>query len=274
MGTKKSVSVLGLGRMGSALANALVGEGYEVLVWNRSADKATPVGAKRVGTPEEAFAAEVVVACLTNYDVLRPLLGNEIRTLVNLTSGTPQEARETARWAREHGVEYVDGVIMAVPQQIGTPGARVLFDGSENHHVLGAFGEPVYVGAEAGLAATYDLALLGVMWSVFGGYLQATALMEAAGVSPERFTPLVGDWLAEVGAMLPEMGQEVRRNDYETDVSAVDINVAGLRMLTEASREQGLDTALPQALHGLFLRAQQAGHGQHSVASVIEVIRK
>lgn len=274
MGIKKSVSVLGLGRMGSALAKALVDEGHEVLVWNRSADKETPAGAKRVGTPQEAFAAEVVVTCLLNHDVQKPLLSKEIRTLVNLTSGTPQEARDTARWARENGVEYVDGVIMAVPQQIGTPGARILFDGSENHHVLDVFGEPVHVGEEAGLAATYDLALLGLMWSVFGGYLQALALMGSAGVSPERFTPMATAWLAEVGAMLPEMGDEVLHRRYETDVSALDINVAGLRMLTEANRERGLDTALPGTLHDLFLRAEQAGHGAHSIASVIEVIRK
>ena len=32
MGIKKSVSVLGLGRMGTALASALVDEGYELVV--------------------------------------------------------------------------------------------------------------------------------------------------------------------------------------------------------------------------------------------------
>lgn len=274
MGIKKTVSVLGLGRMGSALAKALVEEGYEVTVWNRSGDKATPAGAKRVGTPQEAFEADVVVTCLATYEVQQPLLTKDIRTLVNLTSGTPEQARATARWARDNGVEYVDGVIMAVPQQIGTPGARILFSGSENHHVLQAFGEPVHVGEDAGLAAMYDLALLGIMWATFGGYLQAVALMGTEGVAPEKFTPMATAWLNEIGAMLPEMGEETRHRDYETDVSALDINVSGLRMLTEANEGQGLDTALPQALHDLYRRAQLKGHGAHSIASVIEVIRK
>ncbi|SEP86288.1 3-hydroxyisobutyrate dehydrogenase [Lentzea xinjiangensis] len=273
MGIKKTVSVLGLGRMGSALARALGEKGYEVLVWNRSADKATPPGARRVGTPEEAFEADVVVTCLTSYEVQRPLLSKNIKVLVNLTSGTPEEARETAKWAEDNGVEYVDGVIMAVPQQIGTPGARIFFSGNGNHHVLDAFGEPVHVGEDAGLPALYDLALLGIMWATFGGYLQAVALMGTEGITPEKFTPMVAAWLTELGTMLPALGEETRHRDYETDVSALDINVSGLRMLMEANAQQGLDTALPRALHDLYERAQLKGHGTHSIASVIEVIR-
>jgi len=274
MGIKKTVSVLGLGRMGSALAKALVEEGCEVTVWNRSGDKPTPANTTRVTTPEEAFKSDVVVTCLSTYDVQQPLLTNEIKTLVNLTSGTPEQARATAQWAKNNGVEYVDGVIMAVPQQIGTASARILFSGNENHHVLQAFGEPVHLGEDAGLAALYDLALLGVMWSVFGGYLQALALVGSAGITPEKFTPLATDWLATVATLLPEMGAVTQSRNYETDVSALDINVSGLRLLTDASREQGLDTTIPQALHDLFERAQRNGHGAHSIASVIEEIRK
>ncbi|MFS8103695.1 NAD(P)-binding domain-containing protein [Lentzea alba] len=271
MGIKKTVSVLGLGRMGSALATALVNAGYDVTVWNRT-PKSLP-GTRSVATPEEAFEADVVVTCLSTYDVQRPLLSKNVKTLVNLTSGTPEEARATAKWAQDNGVEYVDGVIMAVPQQIGTKQARILFSGNENHHVLDAFGEPVHVGADAGLAALYDLALLGIMWPVFGGYLQALALVGTAGVTPQQFTPLATDWLATVGTFLPEMGEATQHKNYETEVSALDINVEGLRLLTRASEEQGLDATVPQALHHLFQRAQSNGHGAHSIASVIEEIR-
>ena len=272
MGIKKTVSVLGLGRMGSALASALVGAGYDVTVWNRS-DKPAPPNTRRVATPAEAFEADVVVTCLSTYDVQQPLLTKDIKTLVNLTSGTPEEARDTAKWAQDNGVEYVDGVIMAVPQQIGTKQARILYSGQAEHHVLQAFGEPVHLGEDAGMAALYDLALLGIMWSAFGGYLQAVALLGTAGVLPQQFTPMAVDFLNEMGTLLPEMGEETRHRRYETDVSALDINVAGLRMLVETSKQQGVSASLPEALHDLFQRAQRNGHGAHSIASVIEEIR-
>ncbi|MET9626649.1 NAD(P)-binding domain-containing protein [Lentzea sp. NPDC006480] len=272
MGTKKSVSVLGLGRMGSALATALVDEGYDVTVWNRT-PKTLP-GTRSVATPEEAFETDVVVTCLSTYDVQQPLLSKNIKTLVNLTSGTPDQARAAAEWAWQNGIEYVDGVIMAVPQQIGTKQARILYSGQPEHHVLEAFGEPVHVGEDAGLAALYDLALLGIMWSTFAGYLQAQALVQTAGITPRQFTPMATDWLATVGTFLPEMGEQTAHQNYETDVSALDINVEGLRLLTRANEEQDLDVTVPQALHDLFRRAQRNGHGAHSIASVIEEIRK
>ncbi|GLY52177.1 NAD(P)-binding domain-containing protein [Lentzea sp. NBRC 102530] len=272
MGIKKTVSVLGLGRMGSALARALVEEGYDVTVWNRTPK--TIEHTRTAATPQEAFQSDVVVTCLSTYDVQQPLLTNEIKVLVNLTSGTPEQARQTARWAEENGVEYVDGVILAVPQQIRTEQARILFSGNENHHVLHAFGEPVHVGEDAGLAALHDLALLGIMWATFGGYVQAVALMGSAGVKPAQFTPMAMDWLGEMTTHLPEMGAVTESGNYETDVSALDINVSGLRLLTEANEQQGLDATIPRALHSVFERAQRLGHGNHSIASIIEGIRK
>ncbi|MFI5590703.1 NAD(P)-dependent oxidoreductase [Amycolatopsis sp. NPDC051758] len=280
----KQVGVLGLGRMGAALAGALLGAGHDVVVWNRSPVKAGPLldrGARLAATPAEAASADVVLSCLSTYDTQRPVLEAAAlagRTLVNLTSGTPEQARDVAKWASSQGINYVDGVIMAVPQGIGTPSARILYGGSETtfaaqRDVLEVLGEPVFLGADAGLAALYDLALLGIMWSTMGGFLHALALVGTEGVTPEKFTPMALSWLSAVGGFLPGIGTQVASGAYETDVSALDINAAGLGLLVETSRAQGIGTTVPAALQELFDRAVAAGHGAHAIASVIEEIR-
>ncbi|WP_410668734.1 NAD(P)-dependent oxidoreductase [Amycolatopsis sp. cmx-4-68] len=282
--SKKQVGVLGLGRMGSALAGALLGAGHDVSVWNRSPLKAGPLldrGARLAATPAEAASADVVISCLSTYDTQQPVLEAAApagRTLVNLTSGTPEQARGVAKWAASEGVEYVDGVIMAVPQGIGTPGARILYSGSAaafdaQRDVLPVLGEPVFLGEDAGLAALYDLALLGIMWSTMGGFLHALALVGTEGVTPSTFTPTALSWLSAVGGFLPGIGEQVASGDYETDVSALAINAAGLGLLEETSRGQGINPAVPAALRELFDRAVAAGHGAHAIASVIEEIR-
>ncbi|HTF47760.1 MAG TPA: NAD(P)-binding domain-containing protein, partial [Pseudonocardia sp.] len=106
--TKTSVSVLGLGAMGSALASAFLRAGHSTTVWNRTQGKALELdsqGVQRSGTAEEAIGASpLVVLCVVHYDAgyqaLRPVadqLGG--RTLVNLCNGSPNQAREMARWA-------------------------------------------------------------------------------------------------------------------------------------------------------------------------------
>jgi 3-hydroxyisobutyrate dehydrogenase-like beta-hydroxyacid dehydrogenase len=278
----KRVGVLGLGRMGAALAGALLGAGHDVVVWNRSPAKAGPLldrGARLAATPAEAAAADVVISCLSTYDTQWPVLeAASPKLLVNLTSGTPEQARDVAKWASSRGIDYVDGVIMAVPQGIGTPGARILYSGSEaafaaQRDVLEVLGEPVFLGADAGLAALYDLALLGIMWSTMGGFLHALALVGTEGVTPEKFTPMALSWLSAVGGFLPGIGAQVASGAYETEVSALDINAAGLGLLVETSRAQGIATTVPAALQELFDRAVASGHGAHAIASVIEEIR-
>ena len=101
----------GLGAMGSALARALVARGHRVTVWNRTTDKASPRvsdGAVLAATPAVAVGASpVVIACVSNYDVTRAILGDDEvaaglpgRGLIQLSTGSPQEARDSEVWAR------------------------------------------------------------------------------------------------------------------------------------------------------------------------------
>jgi 3-hydroxyisobutyrate dehydrogenase-like beta-hydroxyacid dehydrogenase len=280
--SKKQVGVLGLGRMGAALAGALLEAGHDVVVWNRSPLKAGPLldrGARLAATPAEVASADVVISCLSTYDSQQAVLEAALpKVLVNLTSGTPAQAREVASWASSAGIDYVDGVIMAVPQGIGTAQSRILYGGSPSvfsaqREVLSVLGEPVFLGEDAGLAALYDLALLGIMWSTMAGYLHALALVGTEGVTPSTFTPMALGWLSAVGGFLPGIGAQVASGDYATDVSALDINAAGLGLLVETSREQGISASVPAVLQELFERAVAAGHGSHAIASVIEEIR-
>ena len=127
-----SVSVVGLGQMGSALVAPLLRGGNKVTVWNRSAEKAKPLvalGAELAGNIEEAInASELIVVCLSDYgtsdalfrspEIERLLKG---KTLLQLTTGTGDEAARSAIWADDIGMDYLDGAIMDYPRAVGTP---------------------------------------------------------------------------------------------------------------------------------------------------------
>lgn len=277
----EKISVLGLGRMGVALAGALMEAGHDVTVWNRSPLKAGPLldrGARLAATPAEAVAAsDIVITCLSTYDTQQSVLdtAGKPAVLISLTSGTPEQARAAAKWAAGQGITYVDGVLMAVPQTIGTPAARVLHSGAAGHSaVLEVFGAATYLGEDPGMAALYDLALLGIMWSAMSGFLHGVALVGTEGVPPSTFAPMAVSWLSAMAASFPQLAEQAGSGDYRTDVSSLDINAEGLRLLVEASRAQGIGAAVPAPLQELFERTVADGHGAHSIASVIEGIRK
>ena len=87
---------------------------------------------------EEAVAAgPFAIISVLDYAVVREILDSlgdvaSGRVLVNLTTGAPDQARQTARWAAEHGAGYLDGGSLADPEQIGTPGARFYYSGSHD----------------------------------------------------------------------------------------------------------------------------------------------
>ncbi|MFF6886092.1 NAD(P)-dependent oxidoreductase [Streptomyces sp. NPDC012421] len=283
-----SVTVLGLGSMGSALAAVLLERGHETTVWNRSADKARPLvdqGARLAATPEEAVAASpVVIACVLDHAALRAVLDPAAgalagKTLVNLTSGSPEQAGEADAWAGSHGADYLDGAIMTTPPGVGSPEMMFLYSGSraafEAHRpTLASLGDPLYMGAEPGLASLYDAALLGLMWSTLTGWLHGTALVAAEKTPATAFTPVAIRWLTAVAGFMTTYAPQVDAGRYPGDDATVDVQIAAVDHLLHAAEARGVDNALPELLKSAMERARAAGHGSDSYASVIEVLKK
>ena len=288
--TRTAVTVIGLGRMGSALATAFLGRGHATTVWNRTAARAEPLGGRGAvvaATAEAAVTASpLVVVCLSNsaavHEVLAPVAGAlKGRVLVNLTSSTPEEARRTAAWAAESGIDYLDGAIMAIPPMIGQPEALVFYAGAadvyDTHQgALRALGDAAtYLGTDTGLPSLYDVALLGILWSTVTGYLHALALVGTEGVTAEAFLPYATAWVSQVALpVLPGMAQEVDRGAYATEVSTLDVNKDAIAHLVSAATAQGVSPEVMLPIQALIDRRVARGHGSDSLASLVEEMRK
>lgn len=89
----KNITFLGLGAMGSRMAQNLINQGYNLSIWNRSLDKCKPLveqGARQYSTPKEAVSdANVVIAMLSDDEASREVwLNKENGALEGLKSGT------------------------------------------------------------------------------------------------------------------------------------------------------------------------------------------
>ena len=115
------IGVAGVGRMGAAIAARLIEVGHEVIVWNRTADKITPLmdlGAKVAGTPAElAGQVEAIVTILTNqealaavYDGASGLLAGEVngKLVIEMSTVQPHEEMALAEKVRAKGGVFVE----------------------------------------------------------------------------------------------------------------------------------------------------------------------
>lgn len=284
-----SVTLLGLGPMGSALAHALLAAGDRTTVWNRTASRAEPLaaaGADVAADPTAAVAAaDLVVVCLRDHAAAREVLGGvaltayEGRTVLNLTSATPDEARETAAWAEERGIRYLTGAIMVPTPLIGGSEALILYAGPpaevERHRQVLAHlaGRVEHLGEDHGLAPLYDTAMLGVFFAGMTSFLQGAAMVGARGVKAEDFLPYAREMVGLLPVTFEALAGDVDRASYPGHEDNVAMELAALEHVVAASRQSGVDARLTEAMRDLARRVVDAGDGHLGWSRVVEELR-
>jgi 3-hydroxyisobutyrate dehydrogenase len=175
------VGFVGLGNMGSALAENLVRSGHDVVTHDVAGPSRTPEGARFVTSVDDVGrAAKVVVLSLpdgsVSEDVCRVLADDADRRVTHVvdTSTTGVDAaRAVAALLGDAGVGYVDAPVSGGPAGARARTLTVMFAGSEDacaavEPVLeGLSDRRVRVGAEPGMAQAVKLA---------NNFLSATAL--------------------------------------------------------------------------------------------------
>ncbi|MCC3769959.1 NAD(P)-dependent oxidoreductase [Streptomyces sp. UNOC14_S4] len=281
------VTVIGLGPMGQALAGAFLKAGHPTTVWNRSADKAAELvekGAVLAPTAAEAIAASpLVVVCVIDYGVVHRILDPETaalkgRTLVNLTADSPEKARETAKWAAEHGFDYLDGAIMTPTVTIGGPAASVLYSGPEEVYrthqptlaALGGTGS--HLGADHGRAAAHDVALLDIFWTAMSGITHAFALAKAENIKATELTPFAQGIIGLLPTIIADYAEQIDAENYPGTISNVSSAAAGMEHIIHAADDRGIDTGILRAAKAIAQRAVDEGHGSDGFSRLTEVL--
>ena len=134
MAEAHTLGFVGTGALGAALAAAALDHGIATSVWNRTAGKARHL-VDAGATPRPTIAglvgsSAVVVIAVSTYADVRSILDDAAnvsgRTIVNLSSGTPDDAAALAGEVHRRGGRYLDGAAMSGTRLIGEPSADVL----------------------------------------------------------------------------------------------------------------------------------------------------
>jgi 3-hydroxyisobutyrate dehydrogenase-like beta-hydroxyacid dehydrogenase len=285
----ENVTVIGLGSMGRALAQAFVRAGHRTTVWNRTPEKAAPLVAEGAVLAPDVHAAvaasPLVITCLTGFDETRHALGPATgalagRTLVTLNSGAPAQARETAEWATGHGARFLGGAIKNVPSAVGAAdtllyygGDRAAFDEHEAAlRVLG--GDTVHLGDDADMAALYEMAVGATLLPALVGFFQGAAAVQSRGLAASTIVPFTVKWLEMIGSLLPTFAREIDDRDYDHGQSSVGLFLASESWDLAFGREANVDVSWAAPLYDLVRRAADAGHADHSISALTEVLRR
>ncbi len=246
-----SVTVLGTGSIGTATARVLLGAGHEVHVWNRTPERAAPLldeGAHLAPSVTDAVrASPLTLVCLTDHAAVQALLDDlphqpsEDRTVVLLTTGTPDEVGRSAALAGRRGLACLGGGVQTGPDDIGTPRALFLYAGDPDVHerhrgVLDLLGPGRWVGPEPTAAAELDQALFGLWYDAQLGLLRAFEMAGRAGVPPAELAVLAATQLQHVVDGVEDTSREVADGEYPRGPATLAEHLPVLSGLGESRR--------------------------------------
>lgn len=281
-----TLGIVGTGALGGALAAAGLDHGIPTSVWNRTSSRARAL-ADRGATLQPTVinlvdSVAVVVITVSTYADVRSLLAEVTldlrgRTIVNLSSGTPSDAATLADEVHRRGGRYLDGAAMGGTRLVGDPSATFFYSGdsdafSRHRKVLGAFGTPLFLGAEPGTASAYDTALLGMILGFLSSAYQARALLQRQDIDTERFPSVVRDYWPFVINLFDRHEAQIRTDSITADDGTVDVYVDAVRHVIDTGASLGVDTSLAEAISDLLRRTSDNGHGADGLPYLAETI--
>jgi 3-hydroxyisobutyrate dehydrogenase len=284
MTDKLTVSVLGTGIMGAAMARNLARAGHTVRAWNRSASKAQPLaedGVEIAGSPAEAVrGADVVLTMLYDgpaaLDVMRQAaegLGPGTAWVQSTTAGIEAIA-DLAAFAREHRLVFFDAPVLGTRQPAEAGQLLVLAAGPVDGRgavtpVLDAVGaRTVWTGEDGAEGSATRLKLVANSWvlAVTNAAGEALALAKALGVDPQDFFDAIDGGPLDMGYLRAKAGLVL--NDQLTPAQfAVSTAAKDAHLIVEAGERAGVRLDVAAASAERFERAAAQGHGDEDMAA-------
>ncbi|MES2055143.1 MAG: NAD(P)-binding domain-containing protein [Pseudomonadota bacterium] len=284
------VTIIGLGQMGLKLAELMLEAGKSVTLWNRSADKAAELvarGAQFAPSQAAAIAAgPMTLICVYDYAAADEILNAEGvgaaldgRLVINLGTGSPEDARDAEAYVTRRGGRYLDGAIQAAPSQMGQDDTPILISGSaavfaEALPVLNILaGNPTHLGERIDAAAFMDLATLSYVYGAFGGFLHGARIAESVDISVATFGRIVAQISPTFGAFFKHEAAVIDSGDFAITESPLRISIPAVERILRTSEGLGINTELPALLHQWLGRAGQAGLADEELAAMIKILR-
>ncbi|MDX6672228.1 MAG: 3-hydroxyisobutyrate dehydrogenase [Solirubrobacteraceae bacterium] len=284
---RPAIAVLGTGRMGAPIARNLLAAGFEVSVWNRTAERAAPLaadGARLASPPAEAAeGANVVLTMLADGDAVNEAMTGREGALASLRPGSTwvQMATIGVEWterlatrATEEDVEFVDAPVSGSDGPAREGQLIVLASGPEGTRaqlqpIFDAIGRKTLWLGPAGNGTRLKLVLNDWLASLTEGVAETIALAEALGLDPQLFLEAIDD--GPLGSPYAVAKARAALAGELAPGFALRLAFKDVGLALDAARERGLELPITEAISRRWQQAMADGHADEDVAAVIVV---
>lgn len=273
------IGFLGLGKMGTPMAQRLIAAGHELVVWNRTEGRTKPLiheGAILAGTPAEAeLGCDAVVTMLFDDEANEHVLFGSNGLLDALSPGALHIACSTIsvamseRLAREHarrGIDFVAAPVFGRPNVAEAGQLWIVVAGAENAvnralPILQPLSRGIsVVGREPRQAHALKIGGNFLISAMIHSLSEAFVYAEAQGIDPEVFFETVNSALFQ--SPFYAAYAKVMLHPPQTPGATMELGAKDLRLLRESAAGVGVRLSLADSLAQIFAEAHRAGLAQ------------
>ena len=284
----EKVGFIGLGIMGRPMAENLIGAGHELVLYNRTREKAEELAGDNAivaGSPREvAEQSDIIITMLPDSPQVEEVLAGEGGVLEGLREGalivdmstiSPAVTKELAEEAGERGASMLDA-----PVSGGDVGAiegtlSIMVGGEEADFerakpLFEAMGKTITHVGESGAGQVVKAANQIVVALTIEAVSEALVLGSKAGVSPAKILDVLGGGLA--GNKVMEAKREKMLGHSFDPGFRIELHHKDLGIALAAGREYGVALPVTAVVDQMLETLKAKGRGDRDHSALLTLI--
>ena len=282
------VGFVGLGIMGKPMAENLVEAGYDLVVYNRTREKAEELeGVQVAGSPREvAENSDIIITMLPDSPQVEEVLAGgdgvfegikDGALIVDMSTISPVVTEELSEKAREQGASMLDA-----PVSGGDVGAidgtlSIMVGGSEEDFgralpLFEVMGDTVIHVGPVGTGQVVKAANQIVVALTIEAVSEALVLGSRGGVAPEKILDVLGGGLA--GNKVMEVKREKMLGHSFDPGFRVELHHKDLGIALAAGREYGVNLPVTAIVDQMLETLKMRGRGDQDHSALLTLIEE
>jgi 3-hydroxyisobutyrate dehydrogenase-like beta-hydroxyacid dehydrogenase len=280
------VGLIGLGSMGTAMAERLLDAGYELLVYNRTPEKAGALAERGAAVAKTAAElveqVDVVLTSLANDEAFEDVAASVVAAarpgtvFVDMSTVSPAVSARVATLAETASVRYLRAPVSGNPTVVRAGNLSFIVSGESEtlggvEAILQAIGSTIHHVGEAEQARVVKLAINLMIAGLAQLMSEALVLGEAAGVSRASLLEVMGS--SAVGAPFVKYKTEpLLRDDFSATFTTA-LMEKDVDLVLAVAEEVCVELPLAGELKALLLSAIEAGYAEDDFMSLFAHLR-
>ncbi|EFH7885961.1 TPA: NAD(P)-dependent oxidoreductase [Klebsiella pneumoniae] len=267
-----NIGIIGMGAMGTAIAQQLVKAGHSVCAWSRSEKKAA--GVAIVNSPEQAMKGDMTLTLLSDDSAIKEviidtgLLYDANPHLIHIVISTisVEFSYELLIHHKNANIDWMAAPVLGRPDVAARGELNILTAGSDDvlhrsQAVLEILSKRIWnMGTSPAAAYAAKIACNMMITMAIEAMAEAVVLTEANGLERERFFDLILNTL--FGSRSYQVySRNIINQVYEPGFKA-SLGLKDLQLAKQAASESGADLPMLQVVHQQMSRAVEAGGSQ------------